>query len=135
MRKYFCRLSFCRTVLAVLFTITGLLITNSSTQESARNSTAKAVQRGAEASAVASLPENPAPQFQPVYEFPKHDHKHWVSRHPVYFMLILGGASAGGVAIGYHYLHQSCPSMINGYPYNGTPYNGKCPGKNYDPGP
>ncbi|HEY6766618.1 MAG TPA: hypothetical protein VI386_17805 [Candidatus Sulfotelmatobacter sp.] len=50
-------------------------------------------------------------------------------RHPVAYGVLIGASA--GVAIGLATRH-TCPSMINDYPYEGTP---PCPNpKTYDPG-
>jgi hypothetical protein len=51
-------------------------------------------------------------------------------RHPAITGMVAGGAV--GLTLGLVYRPPHCPSMINGYPYNGTP---PCPNPaTYDPG-
>jgi len=52
----------------------------------------------------------------------------WSKRHPVAAGLIIGAGV--GVGVGLATRRGHCPSVINGYPYNGTP---PCPGPTYDP--
>lgn len=51
-----------------------------------------------------------------------------MKRHPVLSGAVIGLAAGVTVAIA---THHSCPHMINGYRYDGTP---PCPGPDYDPG-
>lgn len=49
-------------------------------------------------------------------------------RHPAVYGIVAGVAIGGTVAI---LTHHSCPKVVNGYPYDGTP---PCPDpKTYDP--
>jgi hypothetical protein len=57
--------------------------------------------------------------------------KSWMSKHPTKtkVLFIISGGIIGGV-IAYETRPGTCPSIINGYAYNGTP---PCPSSNYDP--
>jgi hypothetical protein len=58
-------------------------------------------------------------------------------RHPTATKVVLiGGGAAVGVTIGILTRPHHCPSIINGYPYNGDPnVYGQCPNPStYDPG-
>jgi len=54
-----------------------------------------------------------------------------IHRHPVAFTVVSIGVGVGVGVIVSKVTTTNCPSMINGYPYQGTP---PCPGPNYDPG-
>jgi len=55
----------------------------------------------------------------------------WHQRHMKRAKIIgIAGGAMTGLVIGLLTRTGTCPKVINGYPYNGTP---PCPGKNYDP--
>jgi len=68
-------------------------------------------------------------QQQPLVPMPGKRHNHPKRTIAMFW----AGGAAVGVTVGLLTRLHHCPSVINGYPYDGTPGPHGCPGKNYDP--